>query len=244
MDYVRPYNLYEFVYPAFNCPHDVERIGRIGDGGKWICGMTRYEANKDRPCVVYSFGVNDDSSFENALLGRTNCEIWGYDYTVDAWGNQLHESYRPRTHFLRVGISGVTNETRTPPFYSVKDLMRQNGHEYIDIMKMDIEGSEFDALTALLAAYFDADVELPVGQLLVEIHMREPKEDDMFTLPRNVDEWVGFWQGLEAKGLRIFGVEPNMLGNVRHGRPLFAEVWTSTASETTLLLTRSTGLSP
>lgn len=95
-------------------------------------------------------------------------------------------------HFLRAGISGVTNETRTPPFYSVRDLMRRNGHEYIDIMKMDIEGSEFDALTALLASYSDADVELPVGQLLVEIHIREPHEGDTFSLPRNVDEWVAF----------------------------------------------------
>lgn len=150
MGYIRPYNQHEFVHPAFNCPHDVERIGRIGDGGKWICGMTRYEANNDRPCLVYSFGVNDGSSFENALLNRTNCEIWGYDYTVDAWDNQLHESYRPHTHILRVGISGETNGTRTPPFYSVRDLMRRNGHEYIDIMKMDIEGSEFDALTVLV----------------------------------------------------------------------------------------------
>lgn len=36
----------------------------MGDGGKWVCGMSVYEKLPvEKPCVIYSFGVNDDSSF-------------------------------------------------------------------------------------------------------------------------------------------------------------------------------------
>ncbi|KAJ0164488.1 hypothetical protein CTA2_879 [Colletotrichum tanaceti] len=51
--------------PFYNCPWDVERIGRMGDGGKWVCGMSRYENYypKDPGCIIYSLGVRDESSF-------------------------------------------------------------------------------------------------------------------------------------------------------------------------------------
>ena len=42
----------------------MERIGRMGDGGKWVCGMSIYEQLPDtRPCVIYSFGVQTESSY-------------------------------------------------------------------------------------------------------------------------------------------------------------------------------------
>lgn len=44
----------DFFPPAFNCPHELERIGNLGDGGKWVCGLSRIEDKPD--CVIYSFG--------------------------------------------------------------------------------------------------------------------------------------------------------------------------------------------
>lgn len=42
----------------------MERIGRLGDGGKWVCGMSLYEAiPKERPCIIYSFGVQFESTY-------------------------------------------------------------------------------------------------------------------------------------------------------------------------------------
>ena len=34
----------------------------MGDGGKWMCGMSRYSELDDR-IVIYSFGVKNESSF-------------------------------------------------------------------------------------------------------------------------------------------------------------------------------------
>ena len=44
----------DFFTAAFNCPHEVERHGALGDGGKWVCGLSRVAKKPD--CVVYSFG--------------------------------------------------------------------------------------------------------------------------------------------------------------------------------------------
>ena len=41
--------------PTFDCPHELERIGAVGDGGKWICGLSRIEDKPD--CVIYTFGT-------------------------------------------------------------------------------------------------------------------------------------------------------------------------------------------
>jgi hypothetical protein len=56
---------------------------------------------------------------------------------------------RDRAHFLRAGISGASDLTAKPPFYNIEDLMQVNGHEYVDILKMDIEGSVFSKLLLL-----------------------------------------------------------------------------------------------
>lgn len=46
-----------------------------------MCGLSRLQAKKD--CTIYSFGINDESSFEAGLLELTqHCEVWGYDFSV------------------------------------------------------------------------------------------------------------------------------------------------------------------
>ncbi|KAI9443448.1 hypothetical protein H4582DRAFT_1924800, partial [Lactarius indigo] len=55
--------------------------------------------------------------------------------------------------------------------------MELNGHTFIDILKIDIEGGEFDALTALLSARAAEGNVLPVGQLQLEIRARESREN-------------------------------------------------------------------
>jgi hypothetical protein len=45
----------DFFIPSFQCPHRLERIGVLDDGGKWVCGLDRV-AKQDK-CVIYSFGL-------------------------------------------------------------------------------------------------------------------------------------------------------------------------------------------
>ena len=237
--YMFPYNVWDFARPSFFCPHDLERVGKLGDGGKIVCGMSRYErespgpssddnVNTGHPLVVYSFGVSDDSSFEAALLQRTNAEIWGYDYSVDSWAGEvtsLPTKQSSRAHFKKAAISHTTDESQRPPRYSIQDLMKLNGHSYVDIVKMDIEGAEFDALTALvksLKAQNVGEVALPFGQLLIEIHFM-PTSNDL-NMPKDIKSWMQWFAALEDLGLRPVNNEDNWIGDVAYGKPRFMEV--------------------
>jgi len=77
----KPGNFYQNNYePDFVCQHE-RRIGKLGDGGKWICDPHRISHQKD--CLVYSVGSNNDFSFEEAVLDKIghHCEI----HTVSAF---------------------------------------------------------------------------------------------------------------------------------------------------------------
>lgn len=81
---VKWHTIWDFFVPAYTCPWDNQRVGKFGDGGKWICGMSKYMEEKERTLVVYSFGVKDDSSFEEEMLSRTNAKIVAVDFSVDS----------------------------------------------------------------------------------------------------------------------------------------------------------------
>lgn len=234
--YIRPYNTWDFARPSFFCPHDLERVGKLGDGGKVVCGMSRYEKESPGPSsssnpapelVMYSFGVNRDSSFEAEVLERTNAHIWGYDFSVDSWGEEITGQYSDRAHFHKIGIGKTTDKTQEPQFWSVQDLMAENGHDYVDIVKMDIEGAEFDALTSLVEhtiAMTPAGEKpsLPFGQLLIEIHFFTDR--DQLNIPKKLDTWMKWWASLEELGLRPVNNEDNWVGDNVFGKPRFMEV--------------------
>lgn len=68
---------------------------------------------------------------ENEMLSRTKCRVWAYDFSVVDFGQQLEPANRDRATFLQAGIAGKTDTTKSPPFYSISDLMDMNGHEYM-----------------------------------------------------------------------------------------------------------------
>ncbi|KIJ98366.1 hypothetical protein K443DRAFT_104106 [Laccaria amethystina LaAM-08-1] len=197
-----PYTVWDFFPAAFNCPHEVERLGALGDGGKWVCGISRVQEKPD--CIVYSFGINYESSFEAEILENTkHCEIWGYDFSVKSFGPEIPKSLTHRTHFKAFGLSGADKHgpDDTPPMYTLETLMKLNGHTHIDILKIDIEGWEFDTLTTLLKPYVSSGLPVPFGQLQLEIHIWQ----------KTFDEYLAWWEMLEAVGLRPFWTEPNLV---------------------------------
>ena len=76
--------IWDFFYPAYTCPWDLERVGHLGEGGKFVCGFSKYMEHEERELVVYSFGVNVDSSFEEGFLADTNAKVWAFDFSVDS----------------------------------------------------------------------------------------------------------------------------------------------------------------
>lgn len=56
--------LWHLFPPVYSCPRTIERVGSLGDGGKYVCAFTHLAENRNRPCVVYSFGISNEISFE------------------------------------------------------------------------------------------------------------------------------------------------------------------------------------
>lgn len=185
--------------PSFNCPENLKRrVGRRGDGGKWVCGLENLGKRSEQGynCAVYSFGISNESSFESEILLETRCSIYAYDPTVKQIGYPL-KSTNPRIHFKSLGIAGTDSNSKK----TLKTLMEENGHKFIDILKIDIEGGEYDSLEKMMT---DFD-HLPFGQLLVELH-------NWNWTQRRKNRVIELFKKLQRRGSRVFSTEPNYFG--------------------------------
>ncbi len=214
----------DFFIPSFRCPHRVERIGTLGDGGKWTCGVDRY-ASQRSPCVIYSFGLNGESSFEADLLKRApQCEIWGYDFSVQSFGPEIENdpALQARAHFFPYAIGGQDIPEGSPPTFTLQTLMQQNGHSFIDLLKIDVEEAEFDSLASFVHHFAststEPDIAVPVGQMQLEIHA--------WGAHAAFPTFKRWWESLERVGFRPFWTEPNLvyLQIMRGSLPDLAEV--------------------
>ncbi|EGO25988.1 hypothetical protein SERLADRAFT_388764 [Serpula lacrymans var. lacrymans S7.9] len=200
------YTLWDFFLPSFRCPHKVERVGIMGDGGKWTCGLERVIPKKN--CVMYSFGINGESSYEAEIMERAKgCQLYGYDFSVYSFGPEIEHvpSIKARSHFYSYAL-GPKDAYATEDFpktYSLRTLMEKNGHDFIDILKVDIEGGEFESLDTFIDS-FDGEP-LPFGQLQLEVHAFRSETVTDFA------KFLKWWEKLERAGLRPFFSEPNLV---------------------------------
>ena len=143
--------------------------------------------------IVYSFGIGKDVSFDKTCIKKHKCRIFAFDPTpksIDYIQNQVPSNLFTFFDFgitdtesgvidfyLPVNPNGVsgslvkTNDVNPNNTIKVKmktfdDIVRELRHKHIDVIKMDIEGSEYAVLEEILAS------EIKVDQLLIEFHDR------------------------------------------------------------------------
>ena len=205
--------VWDFFPPSFNCPLK-ERFGRqarIGDGGKWVCGV---ETLMQRPgCVVYSFGSNGETEFEEAVLATTHCEVHVFDPTLSPEALVKLKAL-PSIQFHPIGLGPkdqqlqMTDNKMTMGRHSaepmniqtLQTIMRNLNHTWIDVLKMDIEGFEYATLQGWMHS---SKTWLPVTQLLVEFHYWQQAAR---TVPRDI---LATMTALTSNNLRVFSTEPN-----------------------------------
>lgn len=214
------YTIWDFFLPSFNCPHRLERVGVMGDGGKWVCGLERIAHKKK--CVMYSFGINGESSFEADMIkAAPGCELYGYDFSVNSFGPEIEEysELKLRSHFFpfALGPKDAHSPVDDPKMYTLRSLMERNGHDFIDVLKIDIEGNEYDSFETFIDS-FGREL-LPIGQLQIEIHVFKDQPWNDFA---KVLKW---WEKVEAAGLRPFYSESNLVYTnlIRGARPELIE---------------------
>ncbi len=147
--------------------------------------------------IVYSFGVGGDVSFDLALINEFNAEVYAFDPTPEVvnWVKE-NAGFSPNFHFYAYGLSdkdgsenfymsqsdgagwGTTIQGKNDksvinvPMKRLITIIKELKHEYIDILKIDIEGSEFLVVPDILSSG------VKFGQLCVEVHNRFYEDGD------------------------------------------------------------------
>ena len=185
--------MFFYIYwnPTWVCEFE-ERVGLLGDGGKWTCDPIRLK-NQEK-CIILSVGSNDDFSFEVAIhkLAPT-CSILTIDHTVVSPLNKPHcVSYLPLGLVSQEGI-----RLQPEKFPAFKQVLGNRTH--IDVLKIDCEGCEFAVLDQLL------DKSIFIRQILIEVHFYSDKPNPHLRVHWLLD------QILKA-GYVMFHKELNTLG--------------------------------
>lgn len=144
---------------------------RIGSDS---CGWNVPGALIDSSWICYSAGVGTDITFDLELIERFGCKVYALDPTPKAVKFMKQAETHPNLHFLPVGLwshSGMVEfyapRSRQHVSYSIKNLQRTSsyiscpcetleqvlarlGHTQLDLLKLDIEGAEFDVLDSIL----------------------------------------------------------------------------------------------
>jgi len=188
------------IAPNYPCVLGVIPVGlssadSVSDGHKFACGI---HAIEQKP-IVYSFGSHQQQDFELAFLKlRPDAQIFVFE--IDP--NQLVPQHLRHSsiQYNAVGL-GYVNTSDGFTVMSLRDIMQKNNHNYIDVLKMDIEGHEFKFLKT------EGAFILPrVGQFLVELHVHTVFADQNYP----GQDALSFLVEAEKHGLRLFHQEVNV----------------------------------
>lgn len=195
--------------------NDIE-VPVVKDGGWWYA-----PEHLDAGSIVYSLGVGDDIDFDVAIIEKYGVEVHAFDPTPSSidmlrernlpdrfsfhpWAITASDgslTFYPRLRkdgsksnvmYTMVAEEETVDDAIDVPAYSLNTTCDKLGHGKIDLMKMDIEGAEYEVLEGLLIS------RIKPTQLLVEFHHRFPG----IGLPKTVD----LIERLRDDGYRIFAI--------------------------------------
>ena len=157
--------------------------------------MVYDEDLKKKPSpIIYSFGIGEDLSFSEDLMKACSPEIFAFDPTPMAIQFvQNHELIKnSHFHFSSIGLSdkdekatffikpkgakdvsgsiiprkNLMKDGIEVTMECIKTISKKNGHTGIDLLKMDVEGSEFKVVDGL------KDCDVSINQICLEVHDR------------------------------------------------------------------------
>lgn len=163
--------------------HSLSKARFGSEYGGWTVPKTRLTGQS----VCYCVGCGEDISFDLELIRRYKCVVYGFDPTPRSveFVRRVTADI-PTYHFAGVGIwdcdgtvkffaprdgshvsHSITNLQNTDSYIEVptrrlREVLRENGHPRLSLLKLDIEGAESTVIRTILE---DA---IPIDILLVE----------------------------------------------------------------------------
>jgi FkbM family methyltransferase len=171
-----------FYGPLIKRGYELVILGDRSYGLQWTICPRGLNASS----VVYSGGVGEDISFEHELVKRFGCSIALCDPSPAGLKTMaLPENRIPQFRFFPAALTAHSGKLRLAPpqpgeiswsaqkdgtatlevtSVDLRSLMKQNGHARIDLLKLDIEGCEYEVIDDILRH------RIPVRQICVEFH--------------------------------------------------------------------------
>ena len=131
------------------------------DGQKYVCMGELISDIEKNECLIYSFGVAGDWTFEKAM-GSFGCKVLTFDPSVN-----YKKELEINVSFEKLGLSNVPDQNKL--LYTLSTILHSHGHTdtKITYLKMDIEGFEVDALLQM----FESGALKNVQQIGLEYHL-------------------------------------------------------------------------
>jgi FkbM family methyltransferase len=156
---------------------DLQEIGT--EYGGWVVPTTMLNSHS----VCYCFGCGEDISFDLGLIEEFGCDVFGYDPTPRAIAHVKQVAgQNSQYHFFELGVwdkqdtlkffvpknpqhvsHSLVNLQKTEEHILVdvkrlKQIMDDQGHKHIDLLKIDIEGAEYRVIESIVADNLDIKI--------------------------------------------------------------------------------------
>ncbi len=187
--------------------------------GSKMCGWFICPRGLDEKSVIYSLGVGEDTSFDQALIKDFSVTIHAFDPTPKAINWVKTHPLSPKFILHEYGVADfdgeaffnppvkpdhvshtIINRPETSarairvPVKCLSTIMKELGHRQINLLKMDIEGAEYGVIEDMVKAKILPD------QLLVEFHHRFPGI--------GIERTRAAIKILKSQGYKIFSITP------------------------------------
>lgn len=206
--------VYDYIeHPRARCERSVSIGGaadyrsRHFDGHKWVCLDPAFGLLHTNSCLVYSFGINNEWSFDDNME-LLQCEVYAFDPSM----RTTNHTRSRLIHFFTLGVGSVTQSARLNnknwEMRTYGDLVRRMGHENrtVHYLKIDIESSEWPMLEQTLS--HSPQLLKNVRQIGMEIHLVWKGPDK----PHDINTWkryLNVFMRMERLGFRLFHSEVN-----------------------------------
>lgn len=171
------------VYPKLDIPKT--KFG--ANSGAW----TIYAKGINSQSIIYSFGVGTNIDFDLCLISETGATVHAFDPTPVSIDWIRQQSIPPQFIFHNYGIAAYNGELKFYPprrktsshyapirrykktsrdghimgkVYRLSTIMEKLSHHKIDLLKIDIEGGEYEVIPDIVSS------NITIDQIEIEFH--------------------------------------------------------------------------